>query len=218
LAGLPAWATAALGGGAFALVTAAALLPRHLYVAHDPVSAAHRELRGALSGEVAELVDRGHRLWTGSAARLPEGDLHRRTLEEGVLRLFDVARHWRADGPEGAAAETAALTDRLATLEARIAGGGDAVAREQYQQAAEAVREQLGYLGTIATNRERVLARMHNYLAAMERLRLALVNLTAANASRTAVEVGPLVTDVKELGRDIDSCAEALAEVDGRTG
>jgi len=218
LDGLPGWMTAALAGAAFSLVAAVALLPRHLELARDPVRAAHQELRGALAGEVAELVDRGARLWTDAAASLPENDLHRTTLQEGVLRLFEVARHWRADGPEAAAAGAAdGLGERLATLDARIAATGDPIAREQYEQARDAVREQLGYLDAIGTNRERVLARMHNYLAAMERLRLALRNLESANASRTAVEVQPLVADVQDLGRDIDSCAEALVEVDDRT-
>src|SRR5688572_25527710 len=46
LASLPGWATAAMGGAAFSLVAAVALLPRHLQVARDPVAVAHRDLRG----------------------------------------------------------------------------------------------------------------------------------------------------------------------------
>jgi len=215
LAGAPGWLSAVLAGAAFSLVTAVALLPRHLEVARDPVSAAYKDLHGALSGEVADLVEGGHRLWAEASASLAEGDIHRRTIEEGTLRLFEVARHWRTDA--GAAAPSAAeLTERLATLDQRVEATQDPVARDQYRQAREGVAEQLRHLESIGTNRERVLARMHNYLAAMERLRLAVAKLQSANASRTAEEVQPLASDVADLGRDIDACAEAMAEVDER--
>ncbi len=216
LSSLPGWLVAALAGSAFSLVSVVALLPRHLDVARDPVADAYDQLHGIGNGEVRDLVDRGYQLWTKSAASLPDDDPHRHTLQEGVVRLFEVAGRWNNSEAEGAPRLAASLVDRMENLDQRIEGTSDPVATQQYQQAKAALAEQLRYLEEIGTSRERVLARMHNYLAAMERLRLAVINLESANASRDAVQ--PLLSDVEEMGRDIVSSAEAMAEADRIAG
>jgi hypothetical protein len=48
----------------------------------------------------------------------------------------------------------------------------------------------------------------------MERLRFAVINHRSADASRLATEVQPILDDLSDLGRDIDSSSEALAEVE----
>ncbi len=212
LASLPPWLVASLAGAAFSMVSVIALLPQHLHVARDPVADAYDELSIIGNGEVRDLVNRGYHIWTNSAASLSDEDPHRQTLEEAVIRLFDVGRRWNNSAADGAPKLAASLVDRIDTLDKRIDATEDKVAREQYQQAKAALAEQLRYIKEIGTSRERVLARMHNYLAAMERLRLAVINLESANASREAVQ--PLLTDVEELGRDIVSSAEAMAEAD----
>ena len=212
LASLPTWLVAALAGAAFSMVSVIALLPQHFHIARDPVADAYDNLSAIGNGEVRDLVNRGYRIWTNSAASLSEADPHRQTLEEAVIRLFDVGRRWNNSAAEGAPKLAASLVDRIDTLDKRIDATEDKVAREQYQQAKVALAEQLRYIKEIGTSRERVLARMHNYLAAMERLRLAVINLESANASRDAVQ--PLLTDVEELGRDIISSAEAMADAD----
>jgi hypothetical protein len=214
LASLPAWLSATLAGAAFSFVSVVALLPRHLDLVKNPVADAYDGLRNTTNGEVRELVDRAFALWTKSSEELAEGDQHRESLEAGVLRLFDVAHRWNQSAAESAPHLASSLVDRIDGLDKRIAGTDDAVAKEQYELAKSALVEQLRYLKDIGTSRERVLARMHNYMAAMERLRLAVINVESAQASRDPAEVRPLLSDFEELGRDIESCSEALAEAD----
>jgi len=90
----------------------------------------------------------------------------------------------------------------------------DSIAKGQYQQAHAALAEQLRYLREIGTARERVVARMHHYLAAMERLRMAVLNHRSADASRLSTEVQPILDDLKDLGREIDCSSEAMGEVE----
>jgi len=214
LASLPGWLSATLAGAAFSFVSVIALLPRHLDLVKNPVADAYDGLRSTTNGEVRELVDRAFALWSKSSDELAEGDQHRESLEAGVLRLFDVAHRWNQSAAESAPHLAASLVDRIDGLDKRISGTDDAVAKEQYQLAKGALVEQLRYLKDINTSRERVLARMHNYMAAMERLRLAVINVESAQASRDPAEVRPLLSDFEELGRDIETCSEALAEAD----
>ena len=55
---------------------------------------------------------------------------------------------------------------------------------------------------------------MHNYLAAMERLRLALINHRSADASAKSSEVAPILADLAELGQEIDLGSQAMGEVE----
>jgi len=201
---LPRWLVAATAGIGFALVSVAALLPRHLQLRRDRVGDAYGAIRRELNGEVRDLSQRGFDLWRRAEAQLPESDPSRQTLEGAVLRLLETARRWQ--GVESAQPQTAAaeLVDRMDELEGRIARTEDAVTQKQYQQARTALAEQLRYLEGIGTQRERVLARMHNYLAAMEQLRMAVVNLESTTAAQ---ELAPLLSDLEEMGREVEDCA-----------
>lgn len=216
LSGAPAWLAAAIAGTAFSMVAVVALLPRHIEVVSDPVAEAYTATRGMHSGEVNELCERGYALWNGSKDALPAGHEHRETLQEGVLRLFGVARSWSQADAEGAQTMASSLVTRLEELDRRIDAANDDVVKEQYTLARGALAQQLEYLQNIGTNRDRVLARMHNYLAAMERLRLAVINRDSAHASREG-DVAPLLDDVEALGRDIDLSCEALVEIEGES-
>jgi len=214
LSSLPAWLSATLAGAAFSFVSVIALIPRHVDLAKNPVADAYDALRGTSNGEVRELVDRANGLWINASGDLAEGDERRESLEAGVLRLFEVAQRWNQSAAESAPSQAASLVDRIDGLDKRIEKTEDQVAKEQYQLAKGALVEQLRYLKDIGTSRERVLARMHNYMAAMERLRMAVINVESANASRDPAEVRPLLSDFAELGKDIESCSDALAEAD----
>ena len=211
---MPMWLVHTAAGGAFSLVSVFALLPRHVAIDRDDVTAAYRSLPASLTGEVHDLVKRGYELWTRAGGDLGQDDASRQSLREGVLRLFAVARRWQAVESTGAQTTPASLVDRMESLDKRIQETDDEITRTQYQQAKAALAEQLRYVKDIGTSRERVLARMHNYLAAMERLRMAVINLESTNASREAVDVQPLVNDLEKLGADMDSCSEALIEAE----
>jgi len=206
LAELPRWLVATTAGIGFALVSVVALLPRHVHFSKDRVGDAFGAIRRELNGEVRDLSQRGFDLWRLTEGQLAEGDPSRSTLEDAVLRLLETARRWQsveAAQPHTVAAD---LVKRMDELDARIEKTGDAVAKKQYQQARAALAEQLRYLEGIGTQRERVLARMHAYLAAMEQLRMAVVNLESTAA---ASELAPLLSDLEEMGREVEDCAKA---------
>jgi len=206
----PTVATSIVAGLGFACVAALTQLPRHVLVVRDVVGAAHRKLAPRTDGELRELCDRGHELWRKAESSLAVGDTHRDLLEEGVLRLYDVADRWVAVDAESAHVGSEALTARIDELDARIEAASDEVVRAQYRAARTALGEQLRYVDDIGASRDRVLARMHNYLAAMERLNLALVNVKSTSASKSAVDVQPMVESLADLGRDIDALGDAL--------
>jgi hypothetical protein len=212
LRGAPDVLVMALAGSAFAMITTAALAARHLAIVGDPVGEAYTATARETRGEIRELVDRGHDVWSEAAARLPAGDANRATLQEGVLRLFEVARRWRASEADGAGPSRDSLAQRMAEFDRRIEATADPVSRDQYRSAREALAEQLRYVDSIDTSRERVIARMHNYVAAMERLRLAAIRLETATTAQEAVDVAPLAASLEELGADMDASCEALVE------
>lgn len=215
LAKLPAWLVAGMAGGAFALVAVLALLPRHVEVGRDRVTEAFDGCHDAATGEVRVLVERAMEVWRRVAtSSLAEDDDTRKTLEDSVVRLFEVARRWQEVERDGARTSAEALMERMEQLDAKIARLEDPIARGQYAQARAALAEQLRYLNEIGTSRERVVARMHHYLAAMERLRFAVINHRSADASRLSTEVQPILDDLRDLGKEIDCTSEALGEVE----
>jgi hypothetical protein len=188
-------------------------VPRHLELGRDRAQEAYAAVAGKLTGEVRELADRGMAVWLQVAETAPEGAA-RRAFEDSVVRLFDVARRWQAVEADGGRVAVAALIERLEAIDQRLARTEDAIARAQYQRARDAVAEQLRYVKEIGTSRERVIARMHHYIAAMERLRFALINHRSADASRVSTEVQPILEDLDSLGKEIDCASEAMGEVE----
>ncbi len=200
---LPPWSVAALAGAGFSTVSVFALLPRHVYVAHDRVGVAYEPIRARATGEVGDLSRRGVELWRKAERELAETDPTRPVLEDAVLRLLDCARRWQAV-EAGTPSKADALVERMTALDERIAATEDAVARDQYVQAKGALAEQLNYLQDIGRSRDRVLARMHNYLAAMEQLHMAVINLESTHASAA---IQPLLADLEQLGDEVDAAA-----------
>jgi hypothetical protein len=96
----------------------------------------------------------------------------------------------------------------------KVTRSTDPIAKAQYERAHAALGEQLRYVKEIGTARERVIARMHHYLAAMERLRFALINHRSADASRVSTDVGPILEDLQHLGKEIDFASEAAMEME----
>ncbi|HUH00531.1 MAG TPA: hypothetical protein VML75_00970 [Kofleriaceae bacterium] len=211
LAAVPPWMTAALGGAAFGSIASLGLVSRHLVLARDPMTEAYRQVSASTEGDVRALVERAHTLWIETSTRLPADDEHRATLRQGVQRLFDVAARWSATRADrDRVTHAGALEARLAELERTIAATEDGLAQEEYRQARAGVAEQLRYLAEIRTRRERVVARLHTYLTAMERLRLALLNRDTAGASLAAGAAIPAIAEVQALGREVDASSDAL--------
>jgi len=213
-AGVPLWIAAGATGGAFAFVGVLGLLPRHLDVTQNRVASAHAASRGVLVGEMRELADRAVALWNKVDASLEPDAPTRKAIEDSVLRLFDVGRRWASVEADGARTPADLLAQRMEAMTEKMNRTEDAVAKSQYAQAHAALAEQARYLKEIGAARERVVARMHHYLAAMERLRFAVINHRSADASRLSTEVQPILDDIADLGQEIDLSSEAIAEVE----
>ncbi len=214
LSSLPVWGSTALAGVAVSAASVLAFIPRHVEVVHDPIRTAHSELKGHVKGEIAELIERSNNLWTTTSEQLDRDDANLQILQEAVLRMMQTAKRWTDAESTSPHTSALTLTERMEALDSRIEKSDDEVVIKQYEQARAALAEQMKYLTGISRNRDRVLARMHNYLAAMERMCLAVANLKSTNASRDAIDLAPLVENLEELGLDIDSCSTALRELD----
>lgn len=215
MADLPAWVVATIAGGAFAFVGVLGLLPRHVDIGKDRVQDAYDGVKDRLSGEMRDLADRGMSVWQKVAETPAAADGKSvKAFEDSVLRLFDVAKRWQAVEADGARVPADALVERMEGIQAKIDRTSDAIARAQYQRAHDALSEQLRYVKEIGTSRERVIARMHAYVAGMERLRFALINHRSADASRVSTEVQPILEDLDALGKEIDCASEAMGEIE----
>ena len=105
----------------------------------------------------------------------------------------------------------AELAQRIADLDQRIAAATDAEVKAQYQAARAAIGDQQRYRDHIRQGRERLVARMHNHVAALEKFELAATGLEAARAASAG---STAVKQLEELSHDVAASGEALAELE----
>jgi hypothetical protein len=206
--GWPGWITDGVAAAAIGAVAMLAALPRHLTIEVDPVTAALRRLPASLDHELRQLCDRATCIWAAAAPQLRAADRERALLRDGVVKTLEVAARSaevRAIGPSDAE-----LTARVADLEQRIAAATDDEVKAQYTAARAGLEDQRRYRARIAQGRERLVARMHNHVAALEKLQLAATGLAGSRASEGA----PAVVQLAELSSDVAASGEALAEVE----
>jgi hypothetical protein len=165
----PAMARSAAAALSIGLVSALALWPRHLRLVGDPIQAAIKRLPATLDGEIRELCVRAGTLWDRAKRRLTD-DNTRTLMRDGVLKTLEVAAHSADAAPAGAS--DSELAQRAADLERRIANTSDADVQAQYAEARTAIADQQRYRARIRQGRERLVARMHSHLAALEKLEL----------------------------------------------
>jgi hypothetical protein len=214
---MPIWVGSVLAGGAFGLVALLGTLPRHLHLHQDRVQDSWAKVKDKCQGEVGELLGRAATLWDKVDGSLERDSSARRAIEDSVLRLFEVAQKWQSVESESSLPPADKLVERMEEIDQKIARTDDSVAKGQYERARGALAEQLRYVQEINTSKERVIARMHHYLAAMERLRFAVINHRSADASRLSTEVQPILDDLNALGKEIDCTSEAIGEVEKET-
>jgi hypothetical protein len=99
----------------------------------------------------------------------------------------------------------------MADLDQRIAAATDGEVKAQYQAARGALDDQQRYRNHIRQGRERLIARMHNHVAALEKFELAATGLEAARAASAGLSV---VKQLEELSNDVAASGEALAELE----
>jgi hypothetical protein len=203
------WTVDAVSAAAMGMVGVLAMLPRHLSISIDPVQAAIRRMPAGVTGEVRGLCDRSAAIWRNAKDKLAADDPGLGLLRDGVLTTIEVAS--KSASLEVDAAGDAELAKRITELEARIAAATDAEVRSQYQSARGALDDQRRYRDHIKQNRERLIARMHNHVAALEKFQIAASGLKAV---RAAAEGAPAVKQLDELSADVAASGEALAELE----
>lgn len=204
-----AWARDMTSSAAMGMIGVLALLPRHLRVALDPVQAAVRRLPRDLDTEVRDLCNRSLAIWNGAKDKLADTDPGTKLVRDGVLKTLEVAA--RSTEVQAAGATEQELATRMADLDQRIASANDAEVKAQYQSARTALDDQRRYRDHIKQNRERLIARMHNHVAALEKFQLAASGLVAARAASAGATA---VKQLEELSHDVAASGEALAELE----
>jgi hypothetical protein len=212
--GIPGWATAGSLGLSFGLVLSLGNLSEYLEVFEDKLEIALASYQGKFSGEIGALLEKSMAHWKKIDALLEKGAPVRPQVESTVLRLLDVAKRWQQVEEEKPVESEADLKKRISEMEEKIANADDAIVRQQYEKARASLSEQLKYMKQIALSRERVVARLHNYLTSLERLRLAVLNHRSADASRLSSEVQPVLKELEMLGQELDTGTEAHSELE----
>ncbi|CAN5896931.1 hypothetical protein BH11MYX3_BH11MYX3_13440 [soil metagenome] len=206
-AGWPLWVKHATSAAAMGMVGILAMLPRHLVLALDPVQAALKKLSGTLDPEVQSLCDRSVAIWNSTKDRLADSDPGKQLVQDGVMKTLEVAAK-SADVKLTGANDTELLA-RMEELDKRIAAATDAEVKTQYTSARAALDDQRRYRAQIRQGRERVVARMHNHVAALEKFQLAATGLEASRVAASGAN-----KQLEELSQDVAASGEALAEIE----
>jgi len=200
--------TTATAAAAMGMVAVLAMLPRHLQFVVDPVHAALHKLPANLDAEVAGLCARAAAIWTTAQGQIAD-DAGKNLVRDGVLKTLEVAA--RSAGVKLTGPTDAELEHRIADLDQRIAAATDHEVKAQYQAARAAQGDQQRYRERIRQARERLVARMHNHVAALEKFELAATGLPAARAASAG---SPVVSQLEALSHDVAASGEALAELE----
>ncbi len=203
------WMRDVASASAMGMIGVFSVLPRHLKVSLDPVTAALRRLPQNLDSEVRELCNRSMAIWTNAKEKLADNDPGKSRVKDGVLKTLEVAA--KSADVEAQGATASELDKRMADLDTRIAAATDAEVKTQYQAARTALEDQKRYRDHIKQNRERMIARMHNHVAAHEKFQLASGGLAAARAATAGATA---VKQLEELSADVAASGEALAELE----
>ncbi|MBA3465580.1 MAG: hypothetical protein H0T46_36955 [Deltaproteobacteria bacterium] len=192
---------------AMGMVGVLAMLPRHLKLALDPIQAALKKVSGTLDPEVQNLCDRSVAIWNSTKDRLADSDPGKNLVRDGVLKTIEVAA--KSAEVKLTGANDAELAARMEELDKRIAAATDAEVKTQYTAARAALDDQRRYRAQIRQGRERVVARMHNHVAALEKFQLAATGLEASRVAASGVG-----KQLDELSQEVAASGEALAEME----
>lgn len=204
---VPAWLLGGISAAAMGMVSAFAMIPRHLKIESDPVATAVKNLPSGLDAEVKALCERSIAIWKTAKEELAD-EGGKNLVRDGVLKTLEVgakSADVKITGPSDAE-----LARRMTELDGKIAATSDPEAKTQYQAARAALDDQHRYREHISKGKERLVARMHNHVAALEKFQLAATGLEAARHSANSTSVKQL----EELSGDVTASGEALAEIE----
>jgi hypothetical protein len=205
----PGWTTDGISAAAMGIVGVVAMLPRHLGFAVDPIAGAYKRLPPDLDGEVRGLCDRSVAIWSSVKTKLGDNEPGINLVRDGVLTTLEVAS--KSADVRVANGSDEELGRRMEELDKRITAATDDEVKAQYQSARAALSDQRRYREHIKQGRERLVARMHNHVAALEKFELAAGGLAAARAASSGANA---VQQLQELSQDVAASGEALAEIE----
>ncbi len=219
---LPSFVAAPIEGALFAFLVGIGLVARQVTFEHDRVAQEFSRVKGTLSGEMLTLAERARSTYRRIMEVLrdrkdrgtPPAPTLLKAVDSLVFRIFELGGTWQEVENEANRTSAEDLGDRLSELEGKIAASTDAVARRQYEMARDAIVAQLGYLRDISRSRERVIARVYNYLAALDRLLLGVLNHRGADAAKFDATLAPMIDEIATIGQELDFVTEAMREVD----
>jgi hypothetical protein len=188
---VPALVAQAIAGALLGLWIAAACAPLHVSLQADPVEAKLASLRAILGPELRALAERAVSARSAAAAALPagsRGDL-RGLLDALALAALELARRGAELGRAASPFVEQELSRRTEALAKSAAEAGDTPARASYQRAADTTAGQLEQCRKLHCARERLLARLHEEIAQLERARFALTMLDGADAEHGSAEL-----------------------------
>lgn len=202
---------ATVSGAALGMIGVLATLPRHVSWQLDAVLAAARKLPPSLDREVKELCDRSLALWGKAKEQLGDDETSTELLRSGVIKVLEVAKRTGESSAHlgGGGAPERELADRIAELERRIEAASDVETKTQYSAAREGLEDQRKYRERLRAGRERMVARLHNHVAALEKFHLAAISL---DASKQLAADAPLVKQLADLSSEVSASGEALVE------
>ena len=211
----------ASAGAVAGLFIGLATAPRYLLPAPHSVEVAFEPALNIRDGEIHDLLARAleiHRTVRVELCENPQnlqGHQLEKQVSEHVMRILQIAEHCRRMGDDLAPGASTQLEDRVSELEAKMGATTDVSAKETYAQALSSLREQQTAVRRLEDGRERVVAKLHVSVAQLEKLRLSLLQLGAADAERFGAEISPVSEALEELGRELDATAHAISEVFG---
>jgi hypothetical protein len=207
-------------GVVYGFLVSVALLVRQISFERDAVTEAYDKVKPALTGEMKDLSDRAVELYGRIQQVLRDrgvqggpADTLTATVRNLVLKVVHLGPKWNEVEREVGRTSASELLARIEGLDQKIAATSDEVARKQYRMAKEALTSQVRYLQDIARSRERVTARVHNYLATLERLHLAVINHRGADAAKFSDEIQPILDEISNIGQEVDFASEAIREM-----
>jgi len=195
----------AVSGAVISLFAGIGSLATHLALKSDPVEAKAEELVPTLSGEFATQLRKALTSYRGSGlqlAALPR-EPAREELAQTLQRLMKDATALVAEwsGVEASVQESAQadLQKEIDELAHGAKTARDPVARQQLDEAARSLGEELERLGEVRLKRERVLAKVRAQVALLERARVALIGMRSSHATVRAAEMSAVTRKLNAL-------------------
>jgi hypothetical protein len=173
---IPRWTAGAAAGGALGLWAALAAVPLHVRIGSDAIEMRLAALRFTLGPDLRALAERAAAARRSAMGKLPPGVPAE--IPASIDALASAALELAARAAELSRAASPQAEDELQRRTGWLAQSAqaaeDAEAKRSYENAKEALSAQLDHLRRVRCARERVLARLHENVANLERTQFSL--------------------------------------------